>query len=131
MNTPKHATDEQIATLFDDMLKPAIATNEALKGIEATITSFFSAKSRKMQYDRIPIGHDLGYRCYDGVKHDPDSAYQSGEYGDGLTEDEAYADWRRNVDDAQTPRAGIPYAGNGNSEPYEYKDAPSRDADED
>jgi hypothetical protein len=124
MNTPKHATDDQIAKLFDDELRPAVALNEAFNRIEAMMDHFFSAKSRKMVYDEIPVGHDIGYRCYDGSKHDADSAYRAGEFGDGLTQDQAYADWSRNVDPDPRPRAGIPYAGNGNSEPYEYKDDP-------
>jgi hypothetical protein len=106
-----------------------LAPIEAVKRITETPVSlnhelFYSTRMRReMQYDRIPIGCDLGYRCYNSRKHDPDSAYQSGEYGDGITEDEAYADWLRNVD-VQPPRIGVPYAGNGNSEPYEYKDDP-------
>jgi hypothetical protein len=124
MNTPKQATDDQIAKLFDDELRPAIALNEALKRVEAAIDGFYSTKIRReMEYDRIPIGCDLGYRCYNGRKHDPDSAYQSGEYGDGLTQDQAYVAWLHAVDEPK-PRAGIPYAGNGNSEPIEYKDDP-------
>jgi hypothetical protein len=106
MNTPKQATDEQIAHLFDDELKPAIALNEALKRVEAAIDGFYSTKMRReMQYDRIPIGCDIGYRCYNGRKHDPDSAYQSGEYGDGLTQDQAYVAWLHAVDEVK-PRAG-------------------------
>jgi hypothetical protein len=77
-----------------------LAPIEAVKRIEV-----MPVKLRNMVYDRIPVGHDLGYRCYDGDKHDPDSAYQSGEYGDGLTEDQAYADWLQNVDEVK-PRAG-------------------------
>jgi hypothetical protein len=85
---------------------------------------FFSTKMRReMEYDRVPVGHDLGWRCYNGRKHDPESAFESGEYGDGLTQDQAYVAWLHAVDEPQ-PRAGIPYAGNGNSEPYEYKDDP-------
>jgi hypothetical protein len=57
-------------------------------------------------FDRVPVGHDVGYRCYDGDKHDSESAFRSGEYGDGLSEDEAYIDWLNNREDERPPRAG-------------------------
>jgi hypothetical protein len=123
MNTPKQATDDQIAKLFDDELRPAIALNEALKRVEAAIDGFYSTKIRReMEYDRIPIGCDLGYRCYNGRKHDPDSAYQSGEYGDGLTQDQAYVAWLQAVDEPK-PRAGraVNYS---SSQPHEVIDDP-------
>ena len=43
-------------------------------------------------------------------------------------------DWWRNLDapeiDAPQPRPGIHYAGDGHTEPYEYRDAPRDDTDE-
>jgi hypothetical protein len=88
----------------DPLLARRLDKDEAAVVSEAS-RLLFSAKIRNMQYDRIPIGCDLGYRCYDGDKHDPDSAFQSGEIGDGLTKDQAYADWLGNVDEIK-PRAG-------------------------
>jgi hypothetical protein len=65
------------------------------------------ARRRKMQFDRVPVGHDTGYRCFDSDKHDAESAFDSGEYGDGMTEDEAYVAWLCTVDEPEpAPRAG-------------------------
>lgn len=86
---------------------------------------------RRMEFDRVPVGHDTGYRCYDGEKHDSESAFTSGEFGDGLTEDEAYVDWLRNVDPEPRPRMGRLVDGGGGSQPPEYKAEPYRDPDED
>lgn len=81
------------------MHKPPAPTNVA--------ELFFSTNRRRsMVFDPIPVGHDTGYRCYDGVKHSADSAFDSGEYGDGLTEDEAYAQWIKYIDEPK-PRAGM------------------------
>ncbi len=88
-----------------------LAPIEAVKRITETPVAinhelFYSTRMRReMQYDRVPVGHDIGYRCYNGRKHDADSAYESGEYGDGLTEDQAYVAWLQAVDEPK-PRAG-------------------------
>jgi hypothetical protein len=89
----------------DPLLARRLDKDEAASVAEAERLFYTTRMRREMQYDRVPVGHDLGYRCYDGDKHDPDSAYQSGEYGDGITEDQAYADWLQNVDEVK-PRAG-------------------------
>ena len=83
--TPDNAPTSLIEALHDiaSGIKPAATVPEL----------FFNTKARhRYVYDRVPVGHDTGYRCYDGSKHDADSAFQSGEYGDGLSENEAYAD---------------------------------------
>lgn len=129
-------TDEKIAKLFDDELKPARAMAAALTRLESVMHTpaelfFHTNKRRNMEYDRVPVGHDTGYRCYDGSKHDSESAFESGEYGDGMTEDEAYVDWLRNVDEAtQKTRAGF-VVHSSPFEPPTIVDDIYRDPDED
>jgi hypothetical protein len=104
--TPQNAPEELIAKMFNDDLNLAKAANAALARLEEVmhkapeVVERFSStnKRRNMVYDRIPVGHNTGYRCYDGDKHDADSAFRSGQYGDGMSEDEAYVDWLRFCD---------------------------------
>jgi hypothetical protein len=62
---------------------------------------FLSARRRRMVYDRIPVGHNTGWRCYDGTKHDAESAFEAGEFGDGMSQDEAYCAWLREIDEPE------------------------------
>jgi hypothetical protein len=101
LNIPEHYSDDQINNLVEKGELP-----------EPTPTSvaellFHTNKRRKMQFDRIPVGHDTGYRCFDPSKHDSESAFQSGEFGDGMTEDEAYVAWLCCIDEPEPePKAG-------------------------
>ena len=100
--TPKNASDSLIHALTE------IATVPEL---------FFSTKARhRYVYDRVPVGHDVGYRCYDGSKHDSDSAFQSGEYGDGMSENEAYADLMKD----EAPPIRTKDQDCGREEPHDY-----------
>jgi len=110
--TPNHMSDERIAKLFDDDFKVAEATAAMLDRVQAKAIPcnlpelfFHSPQRRKMVFDHVPVGHSIGYRCYDGDKHDAESAFESSEFGDGMSEDEAYVDWLRNVDEPK-PKAG-------------------------
>jgi hypothetical protein len=91
MNTPKHATDEQIEKLFDDGLAPARAVAAAMDRIESLM---HTTKRHRYAFERVPVGHDMGWRCWDELKDNADDA----DYGYGLTQDEAYADYLRNCD---------------------------------
>lgn len=70
---------------------------------------FHTNKRRGLEFDRVPVGHSLGYRCYDSGKHESaDAAFQAGEYGDGLTEDQSYVDYLHALDDLEEkPRPGM------------------------
>jgi hypothetical protein len=105
--TPTNAPDSLIKELFGDnegVAKAAAAAMERLLNVmpgapQAPVADLlFSVphKRRNMVYVPVPVGHDVGYRCWDGDKHDADSAFESGEYGDGMSENEAYVAWLRN-----------------------------------
>jgi hypothetical protein len=110
--------DEKMEKLFGHELDAERATAAAMDRLAeimhkppqpSTVAEllFHTNKRRKMQFDRIPVGHDVGYRCFDSTKHDSESAFMSGEFGDGLTEDEAYMAWLCNRDEKPlTPKAG-------------------------
>lgn len=108
-NTPKDAPDSFIRKLSEDEAD-VVAKAYLAEHLERALTiinpeTIFSAPRRRMEFDRVPVGHDIGYRCYDAGKHDADSAFQSGEYGDGLSENEAYADWlRQDAENNPKPR---------------------------
>lgn len=133
--SPADMSDTGIHRLFDDELKPALAIKAALDRLEKVMHEppeptnvaelmFHTSKRRRLAFDRVPVGHDLGYRCYDGDKHDPESAHSSGEYGDGLTEDQAYAAWLHALDDCDLPRPRGRITNLGNPEaPPEWLDA--------
>lgn len=101
--TPKHASDDTINSLFDYATQLMRTEAKHLLEQAPVPEQFLTAPRRHMVYDRIPVGHDTGYRCYDGTKHDSESAFTSGEFGDGLSENEAYVDWLRNVDEPERP----------------------------
>jgi hypothetical protein len=88
--TPEMCSEETINQLWDG--GPVLPTSIP--------ELFFSSKNRRpMAFDRIPVGHSMGWRCYDLRKHDPESAFESGEFGDGLTQDEAYVAWLNTIDE--------------------------------
>jgi hypothetical protein len=106
LEAAKRIVEQHDASLkADPLLARRLDKDEAASVAEAQRLFYTTKMRREMQYDRIPIGCDLGYRCYNDRKHDPDSAYQSGEYGDGLTQDQAYVAWLHAVDEVK-PRAG-------------------------
>jgi hypothetical protein len=123
LNIPEHYTDGEINALVEDGKLPEPTSVAEL--------FFHTNKRRNMVFDEIPVGHDTGYRCYDGDKHDPESAYTSGEYGEGLTEDEAYVDWLQNCDREEAPRRSRAIGLGRSDQPPDYVDDPYRDPDED
>jgi hypothetical protein len=44
-------------------------------------------------FERVPVGHDMGWRCYDPNHYDGDPADGDTRCGYGLTKDEAYVDY--------------------------------------
>lgn len=98
---PMMTDEEKLERLFGGELKQAEAVQAAMNRLERIMHKPYA--TRRMIYDRIPVGHDIGYRCYDAGKHDAESAFTSGEFGDGLSENEAYADWLRNIDEPEGP----------------------------
>lgn len=56
---------------------------------------FHTKKRRKLVFERVPVGHDLGWRCYDADKYD---GVENTTCGYGLTEDQAYVDYLENED---------------------------------
>lgn len=76
----------------------------------------------------------IDLNTYDGA---PDSEAPATFIGRGASEKEARMDLlaqfyeHDNPEPTPRPRPGIPYAGNGNSEPVEYRDAPHSDPDDD
>lgn len=135
---PENAPDSLIAKLCGDDLnieRAAAAAidrvNELMKPATTIPELFFSGQTtrRNMAYDRVPVGHNTGYRCYNADKHDSESAFESGEYGDGLTKDQAYVAWLNDSDPAPRPRLGTLVNGGSGVEPPEY--APYRETDPD
>jgi hypothetical protein len=105
--TPEHASDETVNEYWE--LAVALMNAELLfvKPIPVNLPEIGTSKRRDMVFDLVPVGHDMGYRCFDGGKHDSESAFDSGEFGDGKTQDEAYMAWLCCVDEAEPkPRAG-------------------------
>lgn len=130
LRAPGLASDSAIHRLFGDDFASLRATAAAIDRVNELMRpalnaeTIFSARRRKMIYDRIPVGHDIGYRCYDGDKHDAESAYEAGEFGDGLSENEAYVAWLHAMDDlepAPPPRMRL-IDGGGGVQPPEYAD---------
>jgi hypothetical protein len=112
---PDDMNDTGIHRLFGDDLKQAEALNAALQHLERVMFEkpnvaelFFSTnKRRDMQYDEIPVGTDMGFRCFDASKHDAESAFQAGEFGDGLTEEQAYVEWLHNTEELPPRRSRL------------------------
>jgi len=44
-------------------------------------------------FERVPVGHDMGWRCYAEARYDGDPADGDTDCGYGLTQDAAYADY--------------------------------------
>jgi predicted Zn-ribbon and HTH transcriptional regulator len=138
VNTPKHATDEQIEKLFADELKPAIAISEVFKRLEAMMTT--RGRHRPDVYECRDCGHKFTHEIscpecrssniavFMRAPSRSEIRHHSADRESELTDLDP--DWRErfhgDVDRAwdyyKPRRVGIPYAGNGNSEPYEYKD---------
>lgn len=127
MKTPEHCSDDTINALVEKELLPVRAFATAMDAVDKLLT----APRRRMEYDRVPVGHDIGYRCYDGSKHDPDSAFQSGEYGDGLSENEAYSAWlRQDAENNPKPRPTRKiYSSGAREEPDDYGSVPEPEQD--
>ena len=71
--------------------------------VEISESFLSTTKRHRYEFDRAPVGHDLGWVCWDGSKY---SAGDEGAvFGYGLTQDHAYADLMSQLDDAK-PRAG-------------------------
>jgi hypothetical protein len=143
--TPTNAPDSLIKELFGDnegVAKAAAAAMERLLNVmpgapQAPVAELlFSVphKRRNMGYERVPVGHQDGYRCFDADKHsNAQEAFESGEYGDGMSENEAYVAWLRNeIDSEPAPRTfGRIVNGGGGTQPDETEEIPYRDPDED
>lgn len=54
---------------------------------------FHTNKRRQLTFDRFPVGHDLGWVCYD-----PNDIENPRTFGYGKTEDEAYVNWLQEKD---------------------------------
>jgi hypothetical protein len=55
---------------------------------------FLTTKKRHdYVFERVPVGHDMGWRCYDPNHYDGDPADGDTRCGYGLTKDEAYVDY--------------------------------------
>lgn len=127
---PEDASDSLIAKLFEDELKPAKALAAAMDRLEGIMHTpaelfFHTNKRRHLEFERVPVGHDLGWCCYDPNKlSGPDLVM-----GYGKTEDEAYVDWLDQSDDIK-PRASRPIHSSP-FEPTEYADEPRRDTRDD
>ena len=117
-NTPRvgDASDSLIEKLFADELKPAIALAAAFDRIDELSRPtvkipelFFSTQKRRdYVFEQVPLGHDLGWRCYDPEKYDGDPADGDTTCGYGKSQDEAYVDYLHALDDNNPkPRSGI------------------------
>jgi hypothetical protein len=60
--------------------------------ILTTADGRLDGRRETFEFDRVPIGHDLGWRCWNAAKDNADD----GTFGEGLTKDEALADYARN-----------------------------------
>jgi hypothetical protein len=103
MRAPKLVSETVINRLWDGDLEVAKAAAAQMDRILAKALPvaelLFSVphKRRNMGYERVPVGHQDGYRCFDADKHsNAQEAFESGEYGDGMSENEAYVAWLRN-----------------------------------
>lgn len=86
----------------------------ALTEIATVPELFFSTSARHTyEYDRVPWGHDTGWRCTDGNYDGPDSPV-----GYGLTQNEAFADLIRNRDPKPVQRTKDIDC--GREEPHDY-----------
>lgn len=129
--TPENAPDSMIAKMFDDEMKRVEQFAKILDRVAPlNPETIFSAPRRRMEFDRVPVGHDTGYRCYDGSKHsNAQEAFESGEYGDGLSQDEAYADWlRQDAENNPKPRPSK-VIHTSRFEPDDYASRPEPEAD--
>lgn len=124
--------------MWDEALKPAKALAAACERLEKIMheppepTSvaelmFHTNKRHRYEFKRVPIGHDLGWCCYD-----PNEL--AGEHltmGYGKTEDEAYVDYLNQLEDEKpVPRPGM-VVHSSPFEPPTVVDAVYRDPDED
>ena len=118
---------ERATKVFGHDLDLARATAAAMDRVNALMST---NQRRNMLFDPVPVGHDIGWRCYDGGKHDAESAFESGEYGDWLTQDEAYVAWLVNRPEEAPVRASR-VIHSSQFEPPTYSDKREPDFDDD
>jgi hypothetical protein len=108
--TPNHATEPEINRYWELAVQgmrdeaARLLNPETMFGppiLPSEVPDIFLAPRRRMAYDPIPVGHNTGWRCYDGSKHDAESAFEAGEFGDGMSQDEAYCAWLREIDEPE------------------------------
>lgn len=105
---PEDASDSMIARLFDEAMKPAEALAKAFNRLESimhkppvpTVTEllFHTNRRRVYEFAQVPVGHDLGWCCYDPNTYDG-AADGNRLMGYGKTQDEAYVDLLHQLDD--------------------------------
>jgi hypothetical protein len=93
--TPNHVSDTDFAkeawTLACELMRSEAAR---LLNAHAVMCSFETTKKRHdYVFERVPVGHDTGWRCYDPNHYDGDPADGDTRCGYGLTKDEAYVDY--------------------------------------
>jgi hypothetical protein len=99
--TPNHAPDAEISELWEYAV--ALMHSEAARLLNADAVlvvpndvadRFLETKKRHdYVFERVPVGHDMGWRCYDPNHYDGDPADGDTRCGYGLTKDEAYVDY--------------------------------------
>jgi hypothetical protein len=99
--TPQHMSDTQVTALWDYAV--ALMHSEAARLLNADAVlvvpndvadRFLETKKRHdYVFERVPVGHDMGWRCYDPNHYDGDPADGDTRCGYGLTKDEAYVDY--------------------------------------
>lgn len=144
MNTPDDASDDTINELWeqDGGAVEAGPLNRLFRGLgiddklppipSVQPIDVMPVKLSSIVYERCPVGHDIGWMCYDENKHDgPES-----DVGIGLTQDEAYAHYLDLIDEEPEeqpkPRASrVIYHSQAREEPDEYAPGSHQDWEDD
>jgi hypothetical protein len=130
LNIPEHYTTTEIDNLVERGELPERVTPIPVNLPEVAELFFSTTKRHDYTFEQVPVGHDLGWRCY-GPNYDGDAADGNTDFGDGKTKDEAYAAYLRDTSDEPSPRLGRLVDGGSGVQPPEHKPEIYRDPNED